>query len=339
MFTIELTDQDRAGIDGLLAELLAAHDGVDPADFLDDVVLCAHELPRGVRRQANRFRVHEPSGGCLFTGFRVDDDSIGGTPDAWGAPGRTRREDVFLLVCASLLGDPIAWATQQDGRLLHDVIPIRGHEHEQINSSTSAPLWWHTEDAFHPYRADYVGLMCLRNPDGVETTFANFDDLDLDQETVATLSRPRYVIRPDESHLAKNRVGRSGLDAPAELVRRSVEWVERCDAEPEKVPVLFGDPRRPYGRLDPYFMDRVDDDPAAAAAFDLFTKEIDTRLTGVVLRPGDVLFIDNYKAVHGRKPYRARFDGRDRWLRRVNLARDLRKSRDARVDPGSRVIF
>jgi alpha-ketoglutarate-dependent taurine dioxygenase len=57
-----------------------------------------------------------------------------------------------------------------------------------------------------------------------------------------------------------------------------------------------------------------------------------------VLEPGDVCFIDNFKAVHGRRAFKARYDGHDRWLKRVNITRDLRKSRAEREAPTSRVI-
>jgi len=42
--------------------------------------------------------------------------------------------------------------------------------------------------------------------------------------------------------------------------------------------------------------------------------------------------------VHGRKPFTARFDGTDRWLKRVCITRDLRKSRDARAHSTSFTI-
>ena len=341
MFTIELSEDDRDRVDALIAEITAElPSGLGQAELLERLTVFAQEMPRAVRAAANHFRLREPAGGCVFTGFQVDDNKIGDTPAEWGGagPAATGREDLFLLLCACLLGDPVAWATQQDGRLLHDVIPIKGHELEQINSSTEAPLWWHTEDAFHPYRAHYVGLLCMRNPDAVETTYAVFDDLELDEDIVRTLMEPRYVIRPDESHLPKNR-GRAPDDVPRELLERSFAWVEEVNSTPPLTPVLFGDPASPYGRLDPYFMDRRDDDPAAMAAFDLFVKEIDDKLTSVVLRPGDALFIDNYKSVHGRKPYAARHDGRDRWLRRVNVTRDLRASRATRTTAAARVIY
>jgi alpha-ketoglutarate-dependent taurine dioxygenase len=66
---------------------------------------------------------------------------------------------------------------------------------------------------------------------------------------------------------------------------------------------------------------------------------IDENLTGIALRPGECLFIDNYKAVHGRSSFKAKFDGTDRWLKRINVVRDLRKSRGVREAPASRVIL
>jgi alpha-ketoglutarate-dependent taurine dioxygenase len=77
----------------------------------------------------------------------------------------------------------------------------------------------------------------------------------------------------------------------------------------------------------------------ARSAVDYLIRTIDENLTGVALRPGECLFIDNYKAVHGRSSFRARFDGTDRWLKRINIARDLRKSRAVRKGPSSRLIL
>ena len=107
---------------------------------------------------------------------------------------------------------------------------------------------------------------------------------------------------------------------------------------PERIPVLFGDPCAPYVRMDPYFMDPVDD-PCAQEALNALTQQIDAALEDQVLEPGDFAFIDNFQAVHGRKPFKARYDGRDRWLKRVNVVRDLRKSRDSRLSAASRVLY
>jgi alpha-ketoglutarate-dependent taurine dioxygenase len=36
-----------------------------------------------------------------------------------------------------------------------------------------------------------------------------------------------------------------------------------------------------------------------------------------ILETGDLMLINNNTAVHGRKPFIARYDGTDRWLKRV----------------------
>jgi L-asparagine oxygenase len=85
-------------------------------------------------------------------------------------------------------------------------------------------------------------------------------------------------------------------------------------------------------------MDRPETEEARSA-MDSLTQAIDQNLTGVALLPGECLFIDNYKAVHGRSSFKAKFDGTDRWLKRITLARDLRKSRAVRTAPASRVVL
>ncbi len=45
--------------------------------------------------------------------------------------------------------------------------------------------------------------------------------------------------------------------------------------------------------------------------------------TAVALRPGDLLVLDNRRAVHARTAFTPRFDGTDRWLQRVYGFSDL----------------
>jgi alpha-ketoglutarate-dependent taurine dioxygenase len=82
----------------------------------------------------------------------------------------------------------------------------------------------------------------------------------------------------------------------------------------------------------------VPEDDEAQAALNALVRAVDNCLMEVVLKPGDCLFVDNYKAVHGRKSFKAKYDGTDRWLKRVNITRDLRKSRNARAHSASRII-
>ena len=65
---------------------------------------------------------------------------------------------------------------------------------------------------------------------------------------------------------------------------------------------------------------------------------IEENLVGVPLEPGMRCFIDNYRAVHGRASFQARYDGTDRWLKRVSITRDLRRSAGDHVGSNARMI-
>jgi L-asparagine oxygenase len=55
------------------------------------------------------------------------------------------------------------------------------------------------------------------------------------------------------------------------------------------------------------------------------------------LKPGEIIFIDNNRAVHGRSPFYPKYDGWDRFLVRCFATFDLEKSLYAR-DENSRTI-
>lgn len=324
---------------GLVRGIAASIDGVEDADFQRGAAVAAHELPRRVRRHLVDFKLREPDALCLISGYPIDQARIGPTPAHWRRPpGRSGaiEEEVLLVLAGSLLGDCIGWATQQDGRVMHDVLPIEGHRDEQLGSGSEQLLWWHTEDAFHPCCGDYIGMLCLRNPDAVATTYASVAELPLAAEQLDLLFEPHYTIRPDNSHRELNR---SDPAPAAGAVAAAYERIERLSARTEKVAVLFGDRRSPYIRIDPYFMDPVADHAPAQAALDALIDAIDARLADLALAPGDLCLLDNCRAVHGRRPFKARFDGGDRWLKRINVAIDLRKSRPSRRETGSRIIF
>ncbi|MDX2547624.1 guanitoxin biosynthesis L-enduracididine beta-hydroxylase GntD [Streptomyces sp. WI04-05B] len=342
MYRVVIEKQDVKEIEAVVGEVAATFSSVEDPDFQRVASEYAQELPRSLRAELNNFRLTEPHGALVISGYPVDDASLGPTPGHWKdrVETATHSHAVYFFLVGCLLGDPIAWSTQQAGRILHDVVPIRGDEYAQVGSNSEEPLTWHTEDAFHPLRTDYVGLLCLRNPDNVETTYTAVRDLMLDGPEYEALWEERFPIRPDSSHFPDRAV--EGADAEPEterLRRRSYEWITWLVERPERIAVLFGDRSRPYLRLDPFFMERAWGDPEAEQALKALETSIEGAMTSYVLAPGEVLILDNYSAVHGRRPFTARFDGSDRWLKRLNIARDLRKSRASRQSAGSRTIF
>jgi Taurine catabolism dioxygenase TauD, TfdA family len=192
---------------------------------------------------------------------------------------------------------------------------------------------FHVEDAFSPYSPDYLGLICMRNPDATSTNVSSVADLDLAQLDLDSLFGENFYVRPDDAHLAtgeqQNGYNASRSDA---LSQREAEI-----SSPPKTAILSADRSSPYICLDPPYMDAGGSEKAQKAMDDL-VRALGANKQSVRLAPGDMVFIDNRRAVHGREPFKAKYDGTDRWLKRVKVTHDLRKSRAHRSSATCRKI-
>ncbi|HEY5985391.1 MAG TPA: hypothetical protein VIV12_03255 [Streptosporangiaceae bacterium] len=297
--------------------MTARHSAVDDTGFLLEAESFAHHLPVRVRTYLAACRARERP---LFVvkGWRVDDAALGPTPRDWQAawrndgPGRTdptHRHQVLLLLVASLLGDLFALSSAQAGHMVNHIVPIAGTEGYVSATSSSSELAWHTEEAGFRFRPDHLAFVCLRNPQQVPTTVGLAGDLVLDPEVEQILRQPLFGMP------------QVGAD----------EWVEYG-------PVLYGSADRPYLSADSVYMTPAPGDGAAAQALVALGVAVEAGLRPFAARPGDLYFLDNHQAVHGRPTFVPRYDGSDRWLLRVKVGRDLRGSRAYRCGAAARVI-
>lgn len=58
----------------------------------------------------------------------------------------------------------------------------------------------------------------------------------------------------------------------------------------------------------------------------------------LVLQPGELAFVDNRVAVHGRTSFRPHYDGQDRWLHRTFVHLDHRRTTGHRAGGGSVLV-
>jgi Fe(II)/alpha-ketoglutarate-dependent arginine beta-hydroxylase len=316
--------QVRDAVTGLAGEVTSLAPE-QTTEVFQAVPAAARRLPERLLGFLDAFRREEPAGGFVLSGWMVDDAGLGRTPTHWrrrpGAEDGTLAHELYLVLVASVLGDVFSWSTVQDGRLVQDLLPVRGEELDKSAGSSASILDLHNEDAFSPLRCDYLGLLCLRNDDRVPTAYAPVDRVELTSEQRRLLAEPRYVLTPDEEH-----------------VRRAAERGERPPVPP-RTGVLFGDPSAPYLVFDEYFIETDPEDEEARAALAALTGQLQRHRSEIPLAPGELLMVDNYRAVHGRRPFQARYDGRDRWLKRISVTRDLRRSRAARAAVGSPVVI
>jgi L-asparagine oxygenase len=342
MFELTLTAGDRAALEPLIDSITERYESIEDPELIREARLLTHRLPDRLRQFLEQFRLTEPEAVCRVSGVDIEEARLGPTPQHWKGSqhgSAAFRQEVFFLLCAAALGDVFGWATQQQGRLMHDVLPIRGHENLEIGSNSLQPLSWHTEDAFHPCRGDYVALMCLKNPDLAETLVCAAPTLDWARLDVDALFEPEFTIMPDNSHQPASGWESSGNAEIDRLSAKSFATIEAWNKEPPTRPILSGDPADPYLALDPYHMDDAGWPNRHRQAFRGLCEEIEAKMDSVSLRPGDCVFIDNFRAVHGRKSFQPRYDGSDRWLKRLNITRNLRGSRGWRLSAAHRIIY
>ncbi|NKY55663.1 TauD/TfdA family dioxygenase [Nocardia flavorosea] len=303
-----------------------ARSSADAAEFLADPALLAQigaragDLPAAVHTA-----VRPPAtaaGACIVRGLPLSDSEIGPTPPDWQSaarwsadPGRTRGSfelDIAMLLLAAAAGEPFGWAGQQDGRLVNNIIPAAGHEFEQSGASSTVLLSPHTEDAFHPLRANMLMLACLRNLDSVGTTVSSVRRVRLPRPQQDILRTPTLPILPDVSYGSA---------------------FERAEAVP--VPTLWSEPGHEDDpgsltlRFDPAYTPLGDAGPEFREAYAQLERELERVCAVPALRRGELLLLDNDVAVHGRVPFTPRYDGTDRWLKRVNIRLPERPRRAA----------
>ncbi|MGP4001357.1 TauD/TfdA family dioxygenase [Streptomyces sp. 8N706] len=304
---IPLTSEESALVERTALVVAQEYEGcsLHDTDLLHAVELAAVSLPASVRRALISFRdVGNASGCLLLTGLPVS--PLPATPDpAENEPPWSELPVATLsqLMVMSVLGRSISYTDEKCGHLVQDVCPKKGAENRQENSG-SVLLELHTEDGFHPNPPHFLSLLCLRGDhDGVAATVTGgIGDVlpSLDAETVAALRRPEFRTRFSTSFV------------PDEAVEMLTD----------PMPVLHGFGEYPDLRVD--FNGTIATTPRAQTALDQLEHAIMRSLKGLVLRPGELIILDNRRAVHGRTDFTPRYDGTDRWLRRSFVLTDLR---------------
>jgi alpha-ketoglutarate-dependent taurine dioxygenase len=228
----------------------------------------------------------------------IIDDSI--TPDSV----KVLRE------YGSILGYPVSYVQEQNGRLIQNLVPVHKTEYQQISTSSKVELEMHTESSFHPFRPSYVLLLCLRGDEAVATTYA--DDFDivpkLSNEAISILQKKWFTTQIDQSFRSDGQPD-VHIHTPI-LEKTNTDWMVW------KI------------TYDSWFMKAVGDGSdesrsQAERALQEMRDAVNSSTKEVVLKTGDLLVINNDCTVHGRKPFQPRYDGTDRWVQRMLVIRDM----------------
>jgi len=193
----------------------------------------------------------------------------------------------------------IGYSQEQNGNLIHNIIPLPQQALNQISSSSETALALHTELAFHPYKPDYVFLMCLREDLSVLTTYAVLNEIltHLSKETIAVLHQQWFTTTIDLSFILNGAVDKT---IPTTVLTTTDEGVTFTYDEALTKPV----------------------NELADVALKELKIAINKSIRYVALETGDLLILNNKTVVHGRNMFKPKYDGTDRWLQRALVIKE-----------------
>jgi L-asparagine oxygenase len=305
---VAVPQKDHVALRTLLRDLVTTWGDVESPEFLRSARMIGHCLPQAVLDALSSLRYLEAEPALVVRNCPLADDP-GHTPAHWAnPPSQTARAYEFWLgLLLAQLGDFIGFAESQGGALRRNVLPLPKAEHQQTGHGSRAELELHVDDAVDDNRGDAFGLLCMRpGRNTAPTMVAPVGALDLSALDLDTLFRPQYTFIAD-----------------------GVRWDR---------PVLFGDREEPYIRIDLPFTEIGPDSIAARRAVSQLYAALQAVAVDVALAPGETLLIDNYRCAHGRRAFHPCYDGGDRWLIKMTVTRDLRRSRARRAGADQRVI-
>lgn len=287
---------------------------VSPNEFSRAAQLAARLLPPELVETLIDF-TEFGNGALLLRGLEVG--PIGPTPDS---PHGAQTPHTLLAretaVVLSALGRLVGYRPECGGELVQTLVPTRADRYRQTSTSSGAPLEIHTEQSGNlTTKPDFIALGCLRGDPNAATLLLSGRTIQrhLSNDTVRLLREEAYLTRLDPSF----------IDGGA------------TDETRGPVSVLSGSWSDPTVNYDEDLMRGMTE--AHDAALTELKGVWDKHHEQVVLQPGDILIMDNSRAVHGRSVFHPQWDGSDRWLCRAQVLVNYAASRHAR-EHGSPVI-
>lgn len=251
-------------------------------------------------------------------------DNVGPTPTQYAGPDTQRLviPDLYRGLFLGIAGwYGYGYASQQNGIVHNDVVPLQTARLYGHNANAYQELGLHTEEASfnlgegRDISPDFLTLYFFRNPSRTPTVVSIPEWSEVPAETQDLLFEDWYDNRTNPAQGGEE-------NDPA------------C-----AVSVLYGPSNDPWIRLNTATPDTVHD-PRHAKALTEFILHLKSRKMNICLKAGQLMLLDNRRVLHGRPPFEEppRYDGMDRWQRRVVVSNDAarikayEKSRERIVD-------
>jgi L-asparagine oxygenase len=322
---VSLTDQTRDALSARLSGCSNPSADVDRALVELRVVFAG--LPVEQLQAMVDFGRHADTPGVMLVGNLPTDTDLPETPTDGGP---SREKHTFVAECvlfglSQLLGEPVGFTSEKNGRLVHDVVPVKKGSTTQTNESSTVFLNFHNDIVYDDTgrydiaNPDFLVLNCLRQDRGGEavTSYADARDvcMAVDPDMLRVLREPVFRLNAPGSYVRDVAAGAPVLSDPIPVV-----------AGPEHAPEISLSANGVRGLT-----------TAAEDALASLQTACVSVAHQVRLGPGSALLINNRKGLHARSQFGAGHDGGDRWLQRTYIRRNLWDIRHRGSGNGRRV--
>jgi len=299
------------------------------AKFCKEAEKLSAKLPTRIRTILQDFVKHgsPESGFLLFKTFYIEDVK---TPtNNMQKVGEKTTLAKIQAVLISVLGQMIAYEAEGGGELFQDIVPEKSMANNQSSIGSHTELEIHTEQAFSKLRPDFLSLACLRgDPEALTYVLPLQAILDnLSKEEIDLLKQPLWTTGVDLSFRLHGLEFIEGdIRGPMPILSRGMKGLAEglvFDKHPEGL-VFDQDLMRGTNPRSEQMIHKI---------VDIYYKH---RIAHN-LQPGEILFIDNRLALHGRSPFFPKYDGNDRFLIRCFATLNLCRSEYSRMK-GSRTV-
>jgi len=312
-YVIEINEKELSILFSLTNNI-TANPSEDAELFCNQSKEMSRLVPKRIRELLHNFVLHgSDSGFIIFKNIKLDENTIPETP-----PGNNYKigETTVLARIQSILinvmGKMIAYEAEGYGRLFQDIAPVKDMANVQT-SIGSSELEIHTEQAFSKLKPDILSLACLKGDDNAFTYILPVNKImdNLDENEIQMLYEPLWM---------------TGVDLSFKL--NGNEFIDGDVRGP--LSILNGNQFDPRLIFDQDLMTGITEE-----SNNMIKKIVDIYYKNRFqhnLKSGEIIFIDNNRAVHGRSSFSPKYDGNDRFLIRCFATLDLEKSYYARTN-------
>jgi L-asparagine oxygenase len=298
-----------------LAKQLTTDPSENPNEFCKQAKKISDRLPIQLKKVLKEFiKVGNDNEFLLITGLEKTIENLVETPSNNSSKmGEKTNLAKIQAICLSYMSEMIAYEAEGYGRLFQDMVPIKSMEREQTSVGSTAELEIHTEQAFSDLKPDILSLACLRGDANALTFILPVKKIidNLSSDEVTLLKQPLWKTGVDLSFKISGHEFKNGdIRGPMPILSRGVD-ISR--------PILTFDQDLMFGIT-----------PRSSL---MIKKVVDIYYENRIshnLKPGQIIFINNRHAVHGRSPFFPKYDGLDRFLVRCFSVLDYMKSNLAR---------